>query len=252
MSIIELTNAFVDYPVFNASSVSFRNKVVEVATGGRLNKDEHKYVIVRALENINLSISAGERVGLLGHNGSGKSTLLRLLSGVYFPTKGSAEISGSVSSLVDISLGIDPEATGVENIYIRAALLGMKRREVDEILPEIIEFSGIGDYAQMPLRTYSTGMGLRLAFAVSTMIDSDVLLMDEWLSVGDEGFRVKAENRIIELLNKTKVLVIASHSEDLIRRVCNRVIWLEHGEIKMDGAPDEVLNAYYSWQKSHG
>jgi lipopolysaccharide transport system ATP-binding protein len=168
-----------------------------------------------------------------------------LLSGVYAPTQGSAEIHGEIGSLIDISLGIDPEATGRENIFLRGALLGMSKETLNGCIDEIIDFSELGDFIDMPLRTYSSGMHLRLAFAVSTIVRPEILLMDEWLAVGDEGFKHKAEKRMTEMVQSTNILVIASHARDLIMHTCNRVIWLEHGSIRMQGAPAEVLPAYF-------
>ncbi|MBJ7262416.1 MAG: ABC transporter ATP-binding protein, partial [Burkholderiaceae bacterium] len=149
-------------------------------------------------------------------------------------------------SLIDIGFGIDAESTGRENIYLRGALLGLTRSAIKNCLDEIIEFSELGDFIDMPLRTYSAGMHLRLAFAVSTVIRPEILLMDEWLSVGDEGFKVKAEQRLNDLVEATNILVIASHSKELILRTCNRVIWMEHGRVKMDGAPQEVVEHYFT------
>jgi lipopolysaccharide transport system ATP-binding protein len=182
---------------------------------------------------------------LLGHNGAGKSTLLRLLGGVYEPSSGHAKVEGEIGSLIDISLGTDPEATGRENIYMRGALLGMPRAQIKKRIEEIIDFSELGDFVDMPLRTYSTGMHLRLAFAVSTIVRPEILLMDEWLSVGDEGFKRKAEERMTELVAATNILVLASHSRDLILHTCNRVLWLEHGKIKMDTDPQTAVAAYF-------
>ena len=219
--------------------------MIQVATGGQLGSDQQGRVVVRALEGLSFTLKDGDRVGLLGHNGAGKSTLLRLLSGVYEPSSGSARIDGEIGSLIDISLGIDPEATGRENIYLRGGLLGMTRSEIEAQIDDIIEFSELGDFVDMPLRTSSTGMHLRLAFAVSTVVRPEILLMDEWLSVGDEGFKRKAEIRMTELVQATNILVIASHSRDLVLHTCNRVIWLEHGKIRMDGDPKSVATAYF-------
>ncbi|MDM2732974.1 ABC transporter ATP-binding protein [Citrobacter sp. Cy070] len=245
MASIEFSNVCVDFPIYNANGRSLKKRLIQVATGGQLGADQNGRVVVRALENLTFSIKDGDRVGLLGHNGAGKSTLLRLLSGVYAPSSGYAHISGDIGSLIDISLGIDPEATGRENIYLRGGLLGMGRSEINSQIEEIIEFSELGDFVDMPLRTYSTGMHLRLAFAVSTIIRPEILLMDEWLSVGDEGFKRKAEVRMTELVQSTNILVIASHSRDLVLHTCNRAIWLEHGKIRMDGDPDLVCQAYF-------
>jgi lipopolysaccharide transport system ATP-binding protein len=245
MAYIEFTNVCVDFPIYNANGRSLKKRLIQVATGGQLGSDQQGRVVVRALEGLSFTLKDGDRVGLLGHNGAGKSTLLRLLSGVYEPSSGSARIEGEIGSLIDISLGIDPEATGRENIYLRGGLLGMTRSEIAAQIDEIIEFSELGDFVDMPLRTYSTGMHLRLAFAVSTVVRPEILLMDEWLSVGDEGFKHKAEARMSELVRSTNILVIASHSRELLLHTCNRIIWLEHGKIRMDGDPQTVAAAYF-------
>lgn len=245
MPFIEFKNVCVDFPIYNATGRSLKKRLIQVATGGQLGADNQGRVIVRALEDLSFTLKDGDRVGLLGHNGAGKSTLLRLLSGVYEPSSGTARIDGEIGSLIDISVGIDTEATGRENIYLRGGLLGMTRAEIKRQIQEIIEFSELGDFVDMPLRTYSTGMHLRLAFAVSTIVRPEILLMDEWLSVGDEGFKHKAEMRMKELVQATNILVIASHSREMILHTCNRVIWLEHGKIRMDGDPDSVVAAYF-------
>jgi lipopolysaccharide transport system ATP-binding protein len=249
MASIEFNNVCVDFPIYNASGRSLKNhlknQLIQVATGGQLSADQQGRVIVRALENLSFTLKDGDRVGLLGHNGAGKSTLLRLLSGVYEPSSGSARIDGEIGTLIDISLGTDAEATGRENIYLRGGLLGMTRSEITSRMDDIIEFSELGEFIDMPLRTYSSGMHLRLAFAVSTIVRPEILLMDEWLSVGDENFKHKAEMRMTELVQSTNILVLASHSRHLLLHTCNRIIWLEHGRIHMDGDPHTVAAAYF-------
>lgn len=242
---ISLKDVCVDIPVFNSQGRSLKKTVMGIATGGKIGLTEAGKTIVRSLDNINLDIKPHERVGLLGHNGAGKSTLLRVLGKVYQPSSGYAEIIGDVGSLIDISLGIDPEATGIENIYLRAALLRIPKIEVDKSLSELIEFTQLGSFIEMPVRTYSTGMHMRLAFAVSTMISPDILLMDEWLSVGDLAFQKKAEERLNKLIDRSNVLVIASHSRQLIEKCCTRAIWLEHGKIRMDNNPAIVCKEYF-------
>jgi lipopolysaccharide transport system ATP-binding protein len=246
MANIEFNNVCVDFPIYNANTRSLKKRLIQVATGGQLASDKQGRVVVRALEGLSFTLKDGDCLGLVGHNGAGKSTLLRLLCGVYEPSSGNAHINGEIGSLIDITLGIDPESTGRENIYLRAALLGMTRSEIRKQINGIIEFSELGDFIDMPLRTYSSGMHLRLAFAVSTIVRPEILLMDEWLSVGDEGFKHKAEMRMAELVQATNILVIASHSRDLILHTCNRVIWLEHGKIRMDGDPHAVMATYFA------
>lgn len=245
MAYISFKDASIEFPIFNANGRSLTSRLLQVATGGKLDADPDGRVVVRALENLNFEFRDGERVGLLGHNGAGKSTLLRAFSRVYTPTSGSSEIVGEVGSLIDISLGINPEATGRENIFIRGAILGLSKKEIDSKFDEIHAFSELGAFIEMPVRTYSSGMHLRLAFAVSTVVRPEILLMDEWLSVGDEGFKHKAEERLSQLVNGTKIMVLASHSRELIEKTCNRAIWLEHGTIKMDGPVSEVTRAYF-------
>lgn len=215
------------------------------ASGGRIGLSEKGFSIVRSLTDITLEIKDGERIGLLGPNGAGKSTLLRVLGGAYIPTGGEAIIEGKVGSLIDVSLGIDSESTGIENIYLRAALLQIPKKVVDEQLDSIIEFTELGEFINMPVRTYSSGMHMRLAFAVSTMIRPEILLMDEWLSVGDLNFQKKAEQRLNDLIKRSSILVIASHSRQLIEKCCTRAILLENGHIRMDGRAKDVCAFYF-------
>lgn len=234
----------IDFPIYNARNRSFKNTVMQAATGGKVNFGASGAVI-RSLEDVSFEIHEGERVGLVGHNGAGKSTLLRALSNVYAPTLGRVDIVGEIGSLVDIGLGIDGEATGRENVFIRGALLGLKKKEIENKFDEIVEFSELGEFIDMPVRTYSSGMHLRLAFAVATIIRPEILLMDEWLSVGDASFNAKAEYRLSQLVKSSRILVLASHSRELIEGVCTRVIWLEHGHINMDGPTKEVCKSYW-------
>jgi lipopolysaccharide transport system ATP-binding protein len=245
MAIIDFQRVCVDFPVFNSTGRSLKKRLMSVATGGQLSEDATGVVVIRALENLTFKFEDGERVALLGHNGAGKTTLLRVLSGVYAPTLGSAVAQGQLGSLIDISLGIDPEASGLDNIYIRGRLLGMSAAEIKAKTPEIVEYSELGDFIEMPVRTYSTGMHMRLAFTISTTLRPEILLMDEWLSVGDEGFKHKAEARMNDVVQSTNILVVATHSRELALKTCTRALWLEHGKIKMDATPSEVCDAYF-------
>lgn len=244
MAHIVFEHVNIDFPIYNSKNRSLKNKVMQAATGGKVSFGAEGTVI-RSLEDVSFEIREGERVGLIGHNGAGKSTLLRALSNVYAPTSGRAEIVGEIGSLVDIGLGIDGEATGRENIFIRGALLGLRRKEIERQFDEIVEFSELGEFINMPVRTYSSGMHLRLAFAVATIIRPEILLMDEWLSVGDAAFNEKAEKRLSELVQSSSILVIASHSRELIEKTCTRVMWFEHGRIKLDGDPQTVCSSYW-------
>ncbi|EAS48300.1 ATP-binding ABC transporter [Aurantimonas manganoxydans SI85-9A1] len=245
MTCIQLERVTVDFPVFNASSRSLKNKILSVSTGGVIDRRNDGHVIVRGLEDVSFTLNEGDRVGLIGHNGAGKTTLLRVLAGIYSPTDGKATIEGQCVSLINISLGIDPEATGRENIRLRAAMMGMSSAEIRRHYDDIAEFSGLGSFLDMPFRTYSSGMQLRLAFSTSTAIQPEILIMDEWLSTGDEDFKDRASKRLHEIVGSTKILILASHSKDLLLDNCNRVIWLEHGRIKMDGPADEVVESYF-------
>lgn len=245
MSLIKLDNVSVEFPIYNSSSRSLKNRVLSIATGGKIERKSDRLVVIRGLEGVSLSLKDGDRIGLIGHNGSGKTTLLRVLSGIYTPTQGTAFIDGTCVSLINIQLGIDPDATGRENIRLRSAMMGMHPREIDEKFDAIAEFSGLGDFLDMPFRTYSSGMQLRLAFATSTSVRPEILIMDEWLSTGDEDFKERANKRMHDLVGSTKILVLASHSRELLMKNCNRIVWLEHGQLKMEGAPEEVLATYF-------
>jgi lipopolysaccharide transport system ATP-binding protein len=221
----------VDFPIYGGKSRSLKSTFMRTATGGLIARDAADRIVIRALDHCSFELRQGDRVGLVGHNGSGKTTLLRVLAGVYLPSQGSISVSGKVASMLNIALGMDDEATGMENIYLRGVIMGMKPRDIDRVMDEICEFSELGDYLHVPVRTYSSGMLMRLAFAVSTSVSADVIVMDEWLSVGDASFAKKAQDRLAKLIEQAKILVIASHDENLIRNNCNRVMRLDHGKL---------------------
>ena len=246
MAKLTLENVGIEFPIYNSSSRSLTNSLVSAATGGRISADKGGHVSVQALSDINLELTSGARLGILGHNGSGKSTLLRVLAGIYEPTSGRITRQGSIASLVDIGLGISPENTGKENIYLRGQLMGLKSREIAAKLDEIVEFAELGNFIDLPVRTYSSGMLLRLAFAVSTSITADILIMDEWLSIGDESFSMKAESRLARLVENAEILIIATHSESLASKVTRDILWLEHGSVLGLGPTSEFLPLYFS------
>jgi ABC-type polysaccharide/polyol phosphate transport system ATPase subunit len=192
----------------------------------------HDVITVRAIDGLNLEINDGDRVGLVGHNGSGKTTLLRVLAGIYKPSGGAITIEGQVGALLNSTAGMDPESTGIENIYLRGYMMGMSRREIASKLDDIAEFSELGDFLELPMRTYSTGMSARLAFAVSTAAHNDILLIDEGIGAGDAAFQKKAQQRIESLFDRTPIVILASHSETLISEFCNRRVMMEHGVLK--------------------
>ena len=214
MARIELREVVVDFPIVNASSRSLQLRLFQ-ALGGKLST-RHRTVIVRALAGIHLALTDGDRLGIIGANGSGKTTLLRVLARVYPPSQGRARIDGSISSFTDITLGMDPEATGWENIIFRCAFMGISFSQAKRLAPAIAEFSELGGYLDLPTRTYSTGMYLRLAFAISTSIAPDILIMDEMISAGDAQFMHKAERRLREIVDKANILALASHDMALV------------------------------------
>lgn len=242
---IVLENAGVAFAIYSGKYQSIRSRILQSATAGRIGHGSHGRVAVNALEPISLRIREGERLGLMGPNGAGKSTFLRVASRVYRPTTGVATITGSVGTLIDMSLGINPEATGRQNIFLRAAMLGISRRKIREKLDEIAEFSELEDFLELPVHTYSSGMQLRLSFAASTILVPDILVMDEWLSVGDQSFRKKAERRLKEVVEGTKILVLASHDRNLLETTCSRGILLDHGKVAFDGPILEATNLYF-------
>jgi lipopolysaccharide transport system ATP-binding protein len=224
----------IEYPILQSTNRSLKRRFVSAATGGRVARDARDHVVVTALDDVSFAIREGERVALVGHNGSGKTTLLRSIAGVYRPVSGGLAVEGSISTLFDISIGFDPEATGRENVFLRGLVMGMTREQIDERMDDIHEFSGLGGYLDLPIRTYSSGMLLRLAFSVATSVRRDIVLMDEWLSVGDADFADRAAQRLQEHLARTSILLVATHSEDLTRRVCTRRIELNHGRVVGD------------------
>lgn len=193
-----------------------------------------------ALQNISFSVSKGQRVGIVGRNGSGKSTLLRVLGKIYMPTSGSVETVGAISSMFNLALGSQADATGRENILIRGLIKGMSRREIKLRMPEIIEFSELGDFIDFPIRTYSDGMRMRLLFAIATSFSPEVLLLDEWIGAGDAKFQKKAAERMNGLVDQAGITIIASHNRNLLREVCDLGLWLDGGIMRAFGQIDEV------------
>jgi ABC-2 type transport system ATP-binding protein len=234
---IRVRSASVDFPIFDAKSRSLKTTVLGVV-GGRIGANASRVVVVKALQDIDLDLDHGARVALIGHNGAGKSTLLRLLSGIYEPTSGTAEVTGRVAPVFDLAVGMDPEISGLDNIMIRGLFLGMTHEQMQERVDDIAEFTELGDYLRMPIRTYSTGMRVRLALGVVTSIDPEILLLDEGIGAVDAAFLRKARKR------RSGLLVLASHSDELLRELCDTAIWLDHGQIRQQGPLEPVLEAY--------
>ena len=224
MASIHLQNLSVEIPVFSNHSRSIKNSFLK-----NFLNEKNLIQTVTALNSVNLDLKDGDRLGVMGPNGSGKSTLLRTIAGVYQPTSGSIKVQGKIASLIDINLGMESEATGFENIRMRGIMMGMKLKQIKLIEEEIADFTELGKkFLELPVRTYSTGMQMRLGFAVSTIVPADIILMDEWLSVGDNNFLIKAEKRLLDYVKKSSILVIASHSEELISKLANQTLRLEH------------------------
>jgi ABC-type polysaccharide/polyol phosphate transport system ATPase subunit len=245
MASIVLDRVTVDFPIYNARKRSLKSELLRRAVGGRIQADDDSFVSVVALRDINLTLKDGDRLGLIGHNGAGKSTLLRVLSGVYEPPVGSAEIKGSVSALTDIMMGMDPEATGYENI-MRSVFLGISLKQARRNVAEIEEFTGLGNFLNLPMRTYSSGMTVRLAFAISTAATPDILIMDEVIAAGDAAFLDRAEARLNRMIGNSSILVLATHSDDVLRRMCNRAALLQGGRLRMVGSVEDVLADYHA------
>jgi lipopolysaccharide transport system ATP-binding protein len=222
MAHIKLHEVSVEIPIYSNHNRSIKNSFLKKFT-----KDKVLPHAVKALNNVTLQLKDGDRLGVMGPNGAGKTTFLRTLAGVYQPTSGKIEVKGRIATLIDISLGMDSEATGYENIRMRGIMMGLTLKQIKSIEEEIADFSGLGDFLNMPIRTYSTGMHMRLGFAVSTAVDADIILMDEWLSVGDSEFILKAEKRLENFIGRSSILVVASHSEDLIQKTTNQILRLE-------------------------
>jgi len=244
MAFLRLRNLSVEFPIYQGSSRSLKKMLVATTTQGNLARDATDRINVRALNDVTFDIEDGDRVGLIGVNGAGKTTLLRVLAGIYSPTRGELYSSGRISALLDVSVGLNPEATGRENIILRGMYMNIHPREMRARVDEVVEFTELGPYIDMPARTYSAGMMVRLGFAISTCMPAEILLMDEWLSAGDARFLDKAQQRMVQFVGSSSILVLASHSTDLLRKWCNRGIMLQHGRIVAHGGIDDVITAY--------
>lgn len=239
---ISLKNISISFPVMNSNQIFLKNSILNSLIGGSLNHSNN-ITHIEALKNISLCINSGEKIALVGHNGSGKTTLLRLLSGVYPITTGEAKIQGSINSLIDIHLGINEEFTGRENVKIRSLIMGISKKNYKQFEEEVINFSELGYFIDMPIRTYSAGMKIRLAFAIATSVSSDILIMDEWLFTGDAKFQQKVNKRLSQNIDNSRIFIIATHNNDLILKNCNRAILLEKGKIIDDGNPKQILSS---------
>ncbi len=233
---IVVEHVYKDFKIYMDKANSLKEKMLF----WNRNKKETREV----LKDINLTIKNGEAVGLIGVNGSGKSTLLKLMTKIIYPNKGKITTNGKLTSLLELGAGFHPDFSGRENIYFNASIFGLTRKQIDERLNDIIEFSELGSYIDNPVRTYSSGMYMRLAFAVAINVDADILLVDEVLAVGDQHFQEKCIAKMKELKEQGKTMVFVTHSLGTVKDFCNRAVWLNQGVIKMDGNPDEVIEEY--------
>ena len=248
MAAIALDKVCVDFPIYD-SDRSLRKLLFRGKVGGIVNSDASRRhrVTVRGLDNLSFELHDGDRLGLIGHNGAGKSTLLRVMAGAYRPSSGTIVVDGEVSSLLTLGIGFDTDDTGYENLYTAGLYLGMTPREIRARADEIAEFTELGEYLRMPVRTYSSGMQIRLSFAIATALEPDILLIDEVLGAGDAQFMIKARARIEQLMQRASVLVLASHSTEIVRQFCNKAMLLEAGRVIEFGNADSTIAAYERW-----
>ncbi len=241
---IRLHDVGLSLPIFDVSAQSLKKRVLRLGRRNRIAEDQTGVVVVNALSGIKLELQAGDRLGLIGHNGAGKSTLLRVMAGIYPPTQGVVEVRGRTVPLLDINLGMDDQSTGRQNIRLRGLLLGMDHEEIRAKTEEIAQFTELGDYLDLPLRTYSSGMRLRLAFAIATAVDAEILLLDEVIGVGDASFQDKAARRLEHLHDRADIVVLAIHNPAVIRQSCNKALWLDRGVMRGFGDVQSVLDGY--------
>lgn len=243
MPLIEARNVGIEFPVAPPNARSFRHLALRTASrvGGRVHKNDGSFQFVQALDSVSFSLARGDRLGLVGHNGAGKTTLIRVLAGIYEPTSGSLRVVGRNVPMFDIGLGMDEEASGYENIKIRGLILGLTPEEIEARVSEIADFAELGDYLQLPIRTYSSGMLLRLTFSIAASIHGDIILMDEWIAVGDAQFRKKTHDRLLDITARSGIVVIASQDHRLLLDMCNLGLYLQGGRVRAFGPLEDVL-----------
>ncbi len=240
---IEVAGLSLLFPLYHGSSRSLKKTVFAVASG-RLKQDPQHRVVVQALRDVSFTLHSGDRLGLVGPNGAGKTTLLRTLAGIYEPVIGLVRVAGSLNALLDTQLGMNPELTGRENIMLRGLYHGLSKPAIAQLEEDVRAFADLGDFMDLPVRIYSSGMIVRLGFALATAIRPQILLMDEWILAGDASFMDKARARLEEMIRGVEILVLSTHQPSIIRDWCTRALWLDQGTIRADGTPEEVLEQY--------
>jgi len=243
MGAIEVEGLSVDFPLYHGNARSLKKTVVAAASG-RLGQDSQMRVVVQALRDVSFKLKPGDRLGLVGGNGAGKTTLLRTLAGIYEPVRGRVRVQGSLNALLDPNLGMNPDLTGRENIMLRGLYSGLGSRRVQRLEEDVEEFAGLGEFMDLPVRIYSSGMVVRLGFAMATAIRPQILLMDEWFLAGDFAFMQKARSRVEAMVQRAEILVLSSHQHDTVAAWCTRVIWMDQGRVREDGRPAKVLEHY--------
>ncbi len=243
---INLKNVYLDFPIYDAQSLSIRNKMRDIGNTvvTRSKKNISGARVIEGLKDINLNLVHGDKVAIIGSNGSGKTTLLKLIAGIYYPSSGEVKSKGELSCMLDIGFGFELDATGYENIILSNIIRGLTKKSIDKILPDIAEFSGLGEFLNMPLRTYSSGMQARLAFSSAIARTPGILLIDEFFSTGDIEFSEKSKSKVLEMMDNSSILAFASHDMDLLENICNKAILMKNGEIIFSGIPKEVINFY--------
>ena len=243
---IKLKNIHLDFPIYDSESMSLRNEMRSIGQNVLKNKTKNKLnrKFVEAIKNISFDFQHGDKVALLGPNGSGKTTLLKLIAGIYSPTSGHIQKNGDISCMLDIGFGFEQDATGYENIILSNVTRGLNKKQINNIINEIVDFSGLGDFLNMPFRTYSSGMQARLAFSSAIANSPDILLIDEFFSTGDIEFSKKSEKKVLEMMDNSSILIFASHDLSLLSKICNKAIYMENGEICLSGSIKDTINSY--------
>jgi ABC-2 type transport system ATP-binding protein/lipopolysaccharide transport system ATP-binding protein len=245
MPSITLDDVCVDLPIYNSRGRSLKSAILAQTIGGRAADDrDQSIVVIRALNHVSLHIDHGARVALIGANGAGKTTLLRVIAKIYPPTRGLANVIGRIACLTDLNVGMDSEATGYENIRMRGVLLGLSRQEIAKLVLDVEQFTELGEFLKLPIRCYSQGMMLRLAFGISTAIQPEIILLDEIIGVGDQAFAERARQRLNVLIDAASILILASHDRRTITQLCSSALWLSHGRVVDYGQTAEVLDRY--------
>jgi ABC-type polysaccharide/polyol phosphate transport system ATPase subunit len=241
---ISFSNVSLDFPILHVGHFSFKKRILSTATGGLIMNGSYRVPVVQALSGVSGAFAAGDRVGIIGANGAGKSTLLRTLAGIYEPDEGSVCAEGRIMALLDIGLGFNLNMTGRENIRMQGMFLGYQPAQIESLSAEIEEFTELGDFLDLPVRTYSAGMQMRLSLGVATAFRPDILLMDEWLLTGDTAFLVKAQARLENFVARAPILVLASHSETIVRQWCTKAMYLKGGQLRYFGDVDHAFREY--------